>query len=343
MIKEDKRILLHMQDAVSEKIYKYRIAYGNGSQEAIGKIIETAQSGGVRLIEFMERHRSHLYIFGAGILGKEFLRTWMWKYSFRGLIDNDEKKQGGSIEGIPVIGLKDITETDKKEAAVIIVNKFSSNEIALQLRQEKFSGENIFDFASYYLRLNREQYFDLEAFRKDSRERFADCGALDGKTSLYFYEWYRDSADKIWLFEPDKYSVEKCRQNMRDIGFHNYEIFENAVYSSKTELHFDSAGNGMSSISAKGDTIVNAISLDEAIGEESPSFIKMDIEGAELEALKGAKNIIQKYAPKLAVCVYHKPEDMEEIPQLLLEYNPNYRFYLRHYSLTMNETVLYAL
>ncbi len=83
--------------------------------------------------------------------------------------------------------------------------------------------------------------------------------------------------------------------------------------------------------------------LDEAIGEESPSFIKMDIEGAELEALKGAKNIIQKYAPKLAVCVYHKPEDMEEIPQLLLEYNPNYRFYLRHYSLTMNETVLYAL
>ena len=69
----------------------------------------------------------------------------------------------------------------------------------------------------------------------------------------------------------------------------------------------------------------------------------MDIEGAELEALQGGAKLIKKNHPKLAICVYHKPEDIYTIPQLLLEYNPNYTFYLRHYSLWRSETVLYAI
>ena len=69
----------------------------------------------------------------------------------------------------------------------------------------------------------------------------------------------------------------------------------------------------------------------------------MDIEGAEYKALLGAEKTIKKYKPKLAICIYHKPEDVWEIPWLIHQFNPNYKFYLRHYSLTSPETVLYAI
>lgn len=69
----------------------------------------------------------------------------------------------------------------------------------------------------------------------------------------------------------------------------------------------------------------------------------MDIEGSELKALEGARNIIEKYIPRLAVCIYHKPEDIILIEEYLLNLNPDYHFYIRHYASNMWETVLYAV
>ena len=74
-----------------------------------------------------------------------------------------------------------------------------------------------------------------------------------------------------------------------------------------------------------------------------PDFIKMDIEGAELAALEGAQNCIREQHPKLIICVYHKPEDIIEIPAYILSLCPDYKLYLRHYSLGHTETVLYAV
>ena len=69
----------------------------------------------------------------------------------------------------------------------------------------------------------------------------------------------------------------------------------------------------------------------------------MDIEGSELAALQGAAEIIRMQHPKLAISVYHCRDDIWEIPKLLLSYHPGYRFYLRVYAFTGNDTVLYAL
>lgn len=69
----------------------------------------------------------------------------------------------------------------------------------------------------------------------------------------------------------------------------------------------------------------------------------MDIEGAELKALEGATECISKYSPQLAISVYHKPEDIIEIPMFIKSLNPKYRFWLRHYSLSWFDTVLYAV
>ena len=76
---------------------------------------------------------------------------------------------------------------------------------------------------------------------------------------------------------------------------------------------------------------------------EPVTFIKMDVEGAELEVIKGAKNIIMRQHPRLAVSIYHKIEDIWEIPTLILEYYSGYQLYLRHYSFSYYDTVLYAI
>lgn len=76
--------------------------------------------------------------------------------------------------------------------------------------------------------------------------------------------------------------------------------------------------------------------------KETPTFIKMDIEGAELEALEGAKTTIVKNKPKLAICLYHKPDDLWKIPLYLKDLVPEYKFYIRHHGKVRWETVLYA-
>lgn len=106
---------------------------------------------------------------------------------------------------------------------------------------------------------------------------------------------------------------------------------------------FSDERNANSSIDANGNIIVQTTTIDEISDNKPISFIKMDIEGAELEALKGAAQTIQRNKPKLAICVYHKPEDILDIPGYILELNADYRLYLRHYSYTPTETVLYAI
>ena len=71
--------------------------------------------------------------------------------------------------------------------------------------------------------------------------------------------------------------------------------------------------------------------------------IKMDIEGAEKRALRGAVEIIRRDKPMLAICVYHKNDDLLEIPKLIKEIVPDYKFYLRHHNVAGTETVLYAI
>ena len=84
--------------------------------------------------------------------------------------------------------------------------------------------------------------------------------------------------------------------------------------------------------------------IDEAIAEgDKVTFIKMDVEGAELESLKGAEKTIRRDKPKLAICIYHKPEDMWTIPLYIKELVPEYKLYIRHHSSGVCETVLYAV
>lgn len=88
---------------------------------------------------------------------------------------------------------------------------------------------------------------------------------------------------------------------------------------------------------------VDVDSLDNVLAGRCVTFIKMDIEGAEYNALLGAAETIKRYKPKLAICIYHKPSDRWELPMLILELNPSYRFYLDCYGVSGGEVVLYAI
>ena len=98
-----------------------------------------------------------------------------------------------------------------------------------------------------------------------------------------------------------------------------------------------------SSVSNDGGTEIEVSTIDDICGEIPVTFIKMDIEGSKLRALKGAKNTILKNKPKLAICIYHRAEDIFEIPRYIDDLAPGYKFFIRHYCFYEDETVLYAI
>jgi hypothetical protein len=104
-------------------------------------------------------------------------------------------------------------------------------------------------------------------------------------------------------------------------------------------LRFDAAGPG-SSISPTGQAEIEVVRLDDEV-REPITFFKLDIEGAECEALKGAAGHIRSETPAMAVCIYHHQQDFWRIPFQVLEYNDRYKLYVRHYSEGVNETVMF--
>ncbi|WP_246105634.1 FkbM family methyltransferase [Sporomusa termitida] len=192
------------------------------------------------------------------------------------------------------------------------------------------------------------QYFDFPYLEHAEHEVFVDGGCLDGNTSLDFIQWSKSaSANKnigIILFEPNQYQVPVCETALRNTGV-PFKIIQKALSDCVETLKFNSAESDpkTASISNDGDIVIETVRMDDVLKDERITFIKLDIEGAELRALRGMKKIISNQKPKLAISVYHKPEDIWEIPLMICEVNENYKFYLRHYSWNTAETVLYAI
>ena len=89
--------------------------------------------------------------------------------------------------------------------------------------------------------------------------------------------------------------------------------------------------------------VVNCVALDTALSGAQPTYIKMDIEGAELDALNGARGIIKQYAPVLAICTYHLQDHLWKIPLLIESMNPGYNFFLHPHLVEGWDLVCYAI
>lgn len=198
---------------------------------------------------------------------------------------------------------------------------------------------------------NASIYFEPGVINLSQNEVFVDGGCFKGETVEEFIKQIEirnvGGYSHIYSFEPDAMTCKIAIENLEN--YKNIDVIAKGLWSSETELKFFSDGGSGGSSFVLGQTSVSVIvmSLDKFFDGkteyELPTFIKMDIEGAEKEALIGAKNVIKQNHPKLAICVYHKPEDIYELPQLIYEIDPSYKFTLQQCADGVYDTVLYAV
>ena len=191
------------------------------------------------------------------------------------------------------------------------------------------------------------QYFDKSIMKFTDHEVFVDCGGFVGDTTEMFISRLRNFS-RIYTYEPENENYQKAIQYLSTWEYDVYDKINlrNAGVGKRSEILKILSGGAGSHVSETGDQEVHIVSLDEDI-REPISFIKMDIEGFELDALEGAKNHIILEKPKLAICVYHKPDDLWKIPEYILQLDHSYRLYLRQYKYGDGqnpwESVLYAV
>jgi len=174
-------------------------------------------------------------------------------------------------------------------------------------------------------------------------DNFIDCGAFNGDTLLAIKEKF-GILTSIRAFEPDLENFRKLTdlQASRKHFSKDTVLIPCAVWSSTECLRFISDGSLSSSVSERGDSIVQGVSLDECLDGYVPTLIKMDIEGGEIEALRGGQKMIASMKPDLAISVYHAPDHLWKIPLFISKLNPKYKFYLRSHGYSGYDTVLYA-
>jgi FkbM family methyltransferase len=188
-------------------------------------------------------------------------------------------------------------------------------------------------------------YFPRDLCTLSPDEVFVDCGAFDGDTVQLFLKESGNTFRKIVAFEPDPANFLRLQENSRHMpGADGQAIsVRQAATGARCErVRLKAEGNESSSV-GEGDVEVDSVALDEALGDPPPTYLKMDVEGAELDTLMGATRIVREHAPVLAVCCYHRQDHLWNIPLLIRSLNSDYRFFLRPHDLEMWDLVCYAI
>lgn len=185
-------------------------------------------------------------------------------------------------------------------------------------------------------------YFETELLGL-SEESFLDCGAYTGDTLEAIQRGFLDKFKKIYAFEPDRQNFLSLCANIKEKGLKAIAV-NAGVYNSSGAVSFSESGSDDACVDEAGPVSLQVFSIDDFVKDkETPTYIKLDIEGSETEALSGAKETLKAHKPKLAVSVYHKDSDLWKIPLLIRQLNSGYSLYLRHYSYEIEGTVCYAV
>lgn len=189
-----------------------------------------------------------------------------------------------------------------------------------------------------------EQYFPADVALSAGVARTINCGAYDGDTVRQLHARH-GRIEALACFEPDPRNFARLRATLDAAPghfAHSTQAFPYGVFDNDCELRFSSGKRINSTLTEEGESVVQCVALDRLLADFRPTFINMDIESAEPQALRGAARLIQTHQPDLAICVYHHPAHLWEIALQLHALVPAYRFYLRNYTGFPAETVLYA-
>ncbi|MBW1963064.1 MAG: FkbM family methyltransferase [Deltaproteobacteria bacterium] len=193
---------------------------------------------------------------------------------------------------------------------------------------------------------NFEEYYHPQV-KPSPDDVIIDAGAWTGDTAISFSN-YLDAKCKVFSFEPDGHNFGVLLDNLKKSGLENIvEPVKLGLWKDGGFLRFnDSTENSMQfRVDEAGGKKIEVVSLDEFINEKKTKvdLIKMDIEGSEFEAVKGCESILKKFAPKLQICIYHKADDLWEIPLLIKKINPKYKLSLGVHKQHFIDTILYAI
>lgn len=228
------------------------------------------------------------------------------------------------------------------------INRFNNIYSLLSDQESKKIWRNIvafritqrLEYLESFENLVSEQYF--ESFIPKLQEQvFFDVGAYDGETSLKFQEW-TNGLGKIFYFEPNKTNFENCKIALSEAtncrGFNlGLANFNGTAYISDAR---DTSGLSMNAA----DMPVNCMTMDTFCSQEIvPTFVKIDVEGFELSILEGMERLIKNESPTIAISIYHKPEHFFEIPEYVFSLNSAYSVYVRHYTESIYETVMFFI
>lgn len=214
-----------------------------------------------------------------------------------------------------------------------------------------------FSVEHYVIPDSSVQYFpdDIDIFSSIDQLRFIDAGAYTGDTLEVVWQQCNERAMPLEYsscFEPDTINLAALRDRAARLQRANPDwrifIYPAAVWERTEPLIFESGQATSSRVASEWGASdlsqgIAGLAIDDCLYNAAPNYIKMDVEGAERSAIQGAENTIKRYQPLLAVCLYHRPADLWQLPLMLHEMSPGYRMYLRVYGDMLLETVLYCV
>ena len=253
-------------------------------------------------------------------------------YSFR-------KYSGTEI--MPVLFMDEFKATYKQnEEKVDWLYGLLSDEVSKEILERIVCfrlSENI-DYMEGFTDCQDRQYFENFLGLKSEGEVFVDVGGYDGYTSEEFIKRC-PGHDGVHIFEPEPANFKVIQKRFG--ANPRVQIYPLGLSDRAQTLHFQSQGSA-SRVTEKGDIEIKVDRLD-ALLKERFTFLKMDVEGSEIEALSGAKKAIKKHLPRLAISAYHRYNDFWKIPELILSFNGDYKIFLRHYTEGITETVMFFI
>lgn len=346
-----------LQDEESKRLFDIRFDYfiyrdvdvleRNITKEAM-KYKNTAVCPGLKgyFDIYPSNRNKKAILFGAGVAGRCTLRSLsLLGIDIIHVVDNNFATVG-EIEGVKVENPTILKDEIIEDAYVIvsIADYQKKMEVYYQLLSFGIKAEDILLVKDGALWCDYGlQYFDLKEMPINvNGEIFVDAGCYNGMSSYHAQTWSHNNLKKVYAFEPDSNSFPVCENKIKSLGC-EFEMINAATWSEKTELTFNENSFGQASkVSMNGNVRVKADSIDNILNGRPATYIKLDVEGSELETLKGAVKTINQYRPKMAISLYHKPEDIVTIPLFIESLGMNYTYYLRHYQTRWCETILYA-
>ncbi|NLZ62813.1 MAG: FkbM family methyltransferase [Lentisphaerae bacterium] len=244
------------------------------------------------------------------------------------------------MKSSPIICGSGIDEMQKKlaETFMLLEDKRSIEVFETSL-QRAFKGSDQIDIMSRVM--DKDQCF-ADVLSLGKHESFVDGGAFDGDTILDFIDRVDGQFDHIYAFELTTENYQNLTARVQKLPaagkIHCYNL---GLYDSREEISY-SATERDSAIGL-GSSRAFVDRLDAVLGNAPVTFIKLDIEGAEMHALRGAVNIIQTQKPKMAVCVYHDLMHLYEVPLYLKAIVPEYKIFFRHHTMYEHDTICYAV